>query len=192
MEYEGAEAKLYPVRIAGKRMLVKRREPKGYRIAELDNEIREGRTRREARITIKLRQLGANVPAIIAIGRFSIWMEEIDGKLLAKLPRAKRFYELAGKQLALMHSHDIIHGDFTPANIMVFGKKVFVIDFGLAEQNPDPEGKAIDLLLMKRSLPLEMYSAFEKSYIASGGSKSTLSALSKIELRGRYQKRTLG
>jgi Kae1-associated kinase Bud32 len=119
-------------------------------------------------------------------------MEKIDGKLLAKLPRAKRFYELAGKQLALMHSHDVIHGDFTPANIIVSGKKVFVIDFGLAEQNPDPEGKAIDLLLMKRSLPLEMYSAFEKSYIASGGSKSTLSALSKIELRGRYQKRTLG
>jgi Kae1-associated kinase Bud32 len=94
--------------------------------------------------------------------------------------------------LARMHNAGIVHGDFTPANIMLCGGVPYVIDFGLAADVGSTEEKAIDLLLMKRSLPKKEYLIFEKSYAREGtGSRATLERLAEVEKRGRYQVRTL-
>ncbi len=189
---EGAEAKIYLVRISGSEFIMKRREEKRYRVKELDERIRTERTRAEARIMLKLARLGMHVPRLIAIGRFSICMERLYGGLLKDTkPKAETLRE-AGAALAAMHENNVAHGDFTPANLMLCGKELYVIDFGLSEVTSSVEEKALDLLLMKRSLPRAPYLVFEESYSRScSSSRQIINRLKAIEKRGRYQTRTL-
>ncbi len=190
---EGAEARIYSVRVFGKRLLVKVREPKEYRVRELDRAIRKSRTRREARIMSSLNKNGVPVPRIFAAGAFSIYMERVDGKLLKDMRRRGGAMRRAGEILAKMHGLGIVHGDFTPANIIANGSDVRVIDFGLSDYSSGDEEKAVDLLLMKRAVPARSYRAFRDSYLAhSKDGKRILGRLAGIELRGRYQTRTLG
>ena len=80
--------------------------------------------------------------------------------------------EEIGRTLALLHDAGVVHGDFTTANLMIKEKCLYVIDFGLSEITESTEGRAIDLLLIKRSIGKRDYSRLEKSYIktAHGGS----------------------
>mgnify|MGYP001626494306 CR=1 FL=1 len=79
-----------------------------------------------------------------------------------------------------------------PANIMISNNKAFVIDFGLASITSSAEDFALDLLLMQRSISYDMNNLFLKSYSASyKDSQKVLIKLKEIELRGRYQQRTL-
>jgi len=191
----GAEAKLYASKIFGIDVVVKVREPKKYRIKELDESIRKTRTRNEAKILAKLGKSGISVPALMAVGQYSIYMERLNGVLLKDLKsdssQNKIFSEL-GSMLAKMHVLDVAHGDFTPANVMLCKNKLFLIDFGLSESTNSVEEKALDILLIKRSLKKAHYTLLLKSYMADyKDSKTTLNRLEKIELRGRYQTRTL-
>ncbi len=189
---EGAEAKIYTMVLCGAALVAKVREPKDYREKSLDVMLRESRTRKEARAMHYARAAGLNVPAIVALGRFSIYMEHVEGRLLkdAKGVDAATFAKIGGV-LALMHRGNITHGDFTPANIMLSGDKIFVIDFGLAEMSGGVEEKALDLLLMKRAIGGAEYRALEKGYLSHGGGNEVLARLADIILRGRYQTRTL-
>jgi Kae1-associated kinase Bud32 len=189
---EGAEAKIYKTEILGKEMVLKRRETKKYRVKELDEKLRKERTRTEARIITRLSGSGIKVPRIAAIGLFSIYMEKLSGKLLKDLkPTVKQMTE-AGELLARMHEVNVAHGDFTPANLMLCNNQLYVIDFGLSEVTNSSEEKALDLLLMKRSVSPKLYSIFENSYRNSlGKSTEIINRLKEIEKRGRYQTRTL-
>jgi len=195
---EGAEAKIYLTSIFGNIVLVKVRFRKKYRERALDESLRRSRTKQEAHAMIIARRAGVRVPVVVAFDKFSIYMQRLEGRLLrevlsdtnANLPYAV-FVEL-GHELAKMHNANIAHGDFTPANIILNGNShAFIIDFGLSEITSSIEAKALDLLLMKRSITSEQYSAFLQGYAAYSKSKEVLARLNEIEKRGRYQTRTL-
>jgi TP53 regulating kinase and related kinases len=189
---EGAEAKLYNTTIFGSKAVIKRREEKKYRIIELDIKIRKERTKTEARIMYRINKLGIKCPKLIAVGKFSIYMKALNGKLLKDTRITMEALKEAGIILARMHNNDIVHGDFTPANLMHFNKDLYVIDFGLSEVTNSMEDKAIDLLLMKRSISENDYAIFEKAYSKKcRKSGETLMRLADVEKRGRYQVRTL-
>ena len=189
---EGAEAKIYMQEMFGERLVVKERVKKEYREASLDKRLRLARTRNEARILYRAFEAGVKTPTLIGVGRFSIYMSYIEGKLLRDVKKSPYLLRQAGILLAKMHNADIVHGDFTPANIIVSKNSVYVIDFGLAEISKSIEEKAIDLLLMKRSLNEKQYKVFAYSYAkAYTASSDVFRKLAEIERRGRYQIRTL-
>lgn len=189
---EGAEAKIFGTTVFGKKAVIKVRQEKKYRIGALDFALRISRTRREARLMHKAHAAGVGVPRIIALGKFSIYMERLSGKLLKDLRIRKSGYGKVGTLLADLHNAGIVHGDFTPANVMVNERKFSIIDFGLAEESNSPEERAIDLLLMKRSIPGDCYGNFERGYARRAAKpRETLGRLSEVEKRVRYQVRTL-
>ncbi len=194
---EGAESIVYEGTVAGIRCVIKSRIQKLYRIDELDQRIRSTRTKNEARIISSASKAGVNTPRVLLIDGFDLYTERIGGTTLNKMGRIgtnerQKIMQGAGKNLALLHSSDIAHGDYTPANIMVDSGTVYVIDFGLAEQTKSVEEKAIDLLLMKRSVEKSDYKTFESAYVhASSKSNAIVSRLHEVEMRGRYQTRTL-
>ncbi|HUB92649.1 MAG TPA: KEOPS complex kinase/ATPase Bud32 [Candidatus Saccharimonadales bacterium] len=189
---EGAEAKIYLTRIFGRAVLLKRREPKKYRIRELDERLRRERTRAEARIMLRLSKAGIPAPRPVAVGRFSIYMEMLPGRLLKDARPGAETLRRVGRLLGAIHGQNIAHGDFTPANIMLSGKRIHIIDFGLSEVTNSQEEKALDLLLMKRALTKAQYAAFERSYSRSySKGLAVINRLGEIERRGRYQIRTL-
>jgi len=189
---EGAEAKMFKVGVRSACVAVKCRVRKKYRIQELDKELRESRTRKEARVMEEAKEAGVAVPRILAVGRFSIYMEYLQGKLLKDTAQKTKLYIEAGELLAVLHKANIVHGDYTPANILVSSGAAYVIDFGLSDLNGSLEEKAIDLLLMKHSTSRRNYAALQSSYEEHyGDAKLILRRLSEIEKRGRYQTRTL-
>ncbi|MHB1829992.1 MAG: KEOPS complex kinase/ATPase Bud32 [Candidatus Micrarchaeaceae archaeon] len=189
---EGAEAVIYSGKIYGKEVIVKYRAPKRYRVAELDTTIRKGRTRKEAMVIARAIDAGVNVPMLIGLGAYEIYMEYIRGTALKDVEATKAIMAMAGVQLGRLHNAGISHGDFTPANIITKGKNVYVIDFGLAEITESSEERALDLLLMKRQVSASLNRAFLSGYTKnSSSSRDVLRRLSEIEERGRYQIRTL-
>lgn len=189
---EGAEAKIYALDIFETRALAKVRIKKDYRVAQLDSEIRETRTRKEAKILYTLAKVGVNAPRMIGLGKFTIYMSRLEGELLKDINAKPDEFAKIGEQLALMHNGNVSHGDFTPANIMKCKTGYFIIDFGLAEISNSLEEKAIDLLLIKRSVDEKRYSSLLKGYAkVSKNSREILERLEEIEKRGRYQVRTL-
>ena len=192
---EGAEAVLYETTFLGMHAVAKERTEKSYREKTIDTRIRDTRTKLEARVLARAYSNGANVPSVLLVGHNTIIMQKIDGKTLHSIEEKKWGGNAmidAGKQLALLHSLDIAHGDFTPANVMS-GKdgKIYVIDFGLAEITGSIEEKALDVLLMKRSIRKQNYVSFISGYQGFSKAKEVLDRVEEIERRGRYQTRTL-
>jgi TP53 regulating kinase-like protein len=189
---EGAEALIYATQLYGTDIVVKYRAPKRYRINELDRPLINMRTKKEAKLMFRASEAGVNVPRIIGIGDNVIYMERIKGDLFNDLEISAELARAAGKQLGLLHNSGIIHGDFTPANMMADGRRVYIIDFGLAESTSSSEERALDLLLMKRQISPVLYAHFAKSYSSTAKqSRETMLRLAKVERRGRYQLRTL-
>jgi TP53 regulating kinase-like protein len=197
---EGAEADIYKTSIFGIGAIIKHRKAKAYREAKLDTSIRERRTKIEANILYSALNAGVNVPLVLFVGKYSIYEKFVNGLQLSLLLKEKKLtgQKLAscmtkvGKYLAILHSSNIVHGDFTPANIIVSKKNVYIIDFGFSEITSSKEDKALDLLLMKRSVSNEAFAYFKNSYIKNEKeSKQILLRLAEIEKRGRHQTRTL-
>ncbi|MCL5122507.1 MAG: Kae1-associated serine/threonine protein kinase [Candidatus Marsarchaeota archaeon] len=191
---EGAEAVVLKEKFMGVDSVLKKRNPKRYRIKQLDTQLRLRRTRSEARIMLKLLRGGVRVPRLLSAGRYTIRMELIDGTKLSDMQKSGGIpvsaLRKSAAELAKMHDLGIAHGDFTPANIFVSGQDVFIIDFGLSSSNAIAEEKAIDILLMKRSIKPEEFQEFLSSYKPSGRS-AIISKLAAIERMGRYQSRTM-
>jgi Kae1-associated kinase Bud32 len=193
---EGAEAKVYRSKLLGIEVAVKKRMSKRYRIEQLDRILRASRTKTEARILAMLAEKNMPVPVPLLVTSNSIYMDWIGGQklsdILGNVKTAKHFLEESGSILGKLHGANVCHGDYTPANLIASGGKLRVIDFGLASVTNSIEDKALDILLMKRAIPKTLYSAFLAGYTKS--SKNYLIILEKlkeIELRGRYQTRTL-
>ncbi|MGC8537675.1 MAG: KEOPS complex kinase/ATPase Bud32 [Candidatus Micrarchaeia archaeon] len=193
---KGAEAEVYRTSIFGIDAVLKDRKPKPYRIKELDEGIRAARTRSEAKITYIADSIGVKVPNVLFVKRYQLFMTYVEGIQMSALMQqgdkiSKALMAKVGKYLGKLHNAGIAHGDFTPANILVdTGGEPWVIDFGLSSILDSIEEKALDLLLMKRSIGKESYFAFIKSYSAEAhSSKAILSRLSEIESRGRYNER---
>ena len=189
---QGAEAILK----LDKKILIKERIPKNYRIKEIDERLRRFRTRREANLLQKINFL--NVPRIFNVNdkKMSIEMGFISGKLLKDfLKNNKHFdFELIGKEINKMHDNNIIHGDLTTTNIIIKNNKPYFIDFGLGFFSNKIEDKAVDLYLLKHALtssfPLIAEKIFNKilnGYKINKHYKEIIERLKKIENRGRYK-----
>ncbi len=188
---KGAEADVFSGELLGAPVVFKVRKPKAYRIAGIDEPLRSQRTKKEARLLHQAKSGGALCPGVLRVGRYEIAMERMKGKLMREIMEERKFATIAGKAgilLAQIHESKITHGDFTPANIIVDGTAVAVIDFGLGEFGSDDEERATDILLMKKSIPKNAYARFLSAYQKARGpsSKLTLERLKEIELRGRY------
>ncbi len=202
---KGAEANLYLEEWHNRKVIMKRRLPKRYRIQELDKEIRSQRTVHEPHIIHKAKEAGVPTPTIfmVAVAEANIIMEFVDGKqvkqVLNDLPPEERLRlsRHIGGLIGRLHKHGIIHGDLTTSNMILtpYGKVVFV-DFGLSERSTELETKGVDLHLMKRAFQSthykyarECFEAVMEGYAEVVGEKEAKNVLEKIreiERRGRY------
>ncbi|MCP4648238.1 MAG: Kae1-associated serine/threonine protein kinase [bacterium] len=178
----GAEAVLVPAKFLGEDVLRKERRKKGYRINEIDKGIRLGRTRREARLLHKAKLAGVSCPTVFEVGLDYIVIERLKGR---KLSEGKKELEKAGEVLGKLHSAGILHGDFTPYNILVNSSGLHVIDFGLGSFSKKVEGRADDVITMLRGIEGKVH--FLKGYKKFSGAKEVLARMEKIEKRARYR-----
>jgi len=181
----GAEAVLTKKSLLGMACVVKARMVKGYRAKELDAKLRLERTRSEARLLHKAKLAGVMCPTVLEADDFSITMGFIEGERPAMDERDSRE---AGRILARLHGADIIHGDYTPANLIreSGGRRMFVIDFGLGFISNDIEDKAVDVFTMMRAIGKDGKQAFASGYADYAKSKSVLARVRDVEKRVRY------
>ena len=196
----GAEAELTIADWRGRKAIVKRRVPKGYRLAELDERIRRQRMRAEVRLMAAARGAGVAVPVIYDadIAGNSITMQYIDG------PQAKEAIDSAepgererlcrelGRCAGKLHKADIVHGDFTTSNVIVAGE-LHMIDFSMGEMTAEAEKKAVDLHLLKEafqsahSAHLDCFGAVLEGYRAEYPEARRIEkVVAEVEKRGRY------
>ncbi len=195
----GAEAVLY--RTDGS--IVKDRIKKNYRISEIDNELRTQRTRLEARLLSEGRRSGVATPQVFSVEENRIVMEHIEGERLKELinktdeKSRKWIANLIGISVALLHNAGIIHGDLTTSNMILKGKKIYFIDFGLGSFSKRIEDFATDLSVLKEALKSTHYKYLNslwqniiKAYKEKNpNAEKVLAQLENIEKRGRYVKR---
>lgn len=201
---KGAEAVLLLGNYFGRKVIVKYRVNKPYRHPLFDRVFRYSRTKTEAKILSQLYLKGLNVPApiLVDLNSYIIVMQYIEGaKLISIIDMlsdekiARYAYEL-GRQVGVMHSLNIYHGDLTLANIIVTEEdEVYIIDFGLAGYSRDIEEYAIDIHLLRRNLYAivpdkadHFMKHFKRGYIESYGDESdeVFKRVEEIRLRGRY------
>ncbi len=181
----GAEAILEETSIIGRKALVKRRIQKGYRISALDDRLRKERTKIEARLLHKAKLAGVECPTVLEVWDFSITLSMIDGKRPVMIPK---YAEQVGGILAKLHKADIIHGDFTPANVLVDDKdKLHVIDFGLGSISKDIEDKAVDAFTMLQVIKdNDSKKAFIRGYSSYDKSETVMKQEQQVASRVRY------
>lgn len=178
----GAEAVLRISKFLGRKTVVKDRQAKKYRVAELDRALRTQRTKQEARLLHRAKLAGVPCPIILAVDNFSITMTWLPGKR----PKKPLFYRTAGRYLANLHSANIIHGDYTPANLLFHHDKVAVIDFGLGFFSTDIEDKAIDVLTMLKAIDSKQQKAFLQGYKKYAKYKQVMKRIEQVKSRVRY------
>lgn len=185
---QGAEASVY----RDGDIIIKERPKKSYRNVILDEKLRKFRTKREAKVLTKAHEL-IHSPKLIASDQYTITMQYIDGKKVKEvLESTIDLSTEIGKQLAILHDADIIHGDLTTSNMLYHDNKVYFIDFGLSFFSKKLEDKATDLKLLKQALDSKHHTiadeAFElvlKGYKKSKHAKDVLDRLLEVEKRGR-------
>jgi TP53 regulating kinase-like protein len=202
---KGAEAKLYLTTWHGRKVIIKKREPKKYRPKELDSIIRNYRTIHESKLIHEAKDAGVSTPIIYLVDRCesTIIMGFIKGKQMKQILRKigkkerKKICYQTGISIGKLHKHGIIHGDLTTSNIILSqNKKIFFLDFGLGEKTEELEAKGVDLHLIKRALQSTHYQFTEECFnsIIKGYSevfsvddvKKILTKIREIERRGRY------
>jgi len=182
---------------------VKLRKEKRYRHPDIDVRLRSTRTRQEAGILEKLHRLGFPSPELRAMDdrAAEIRMELLCGEKVRDLLDGSCDWNPLAEQLgalvAQLHQNDIIHGDLTTSNMLLIGKRLHLIDFGLGYYSAKAEDKAVDLHLLRRALTSRhpalaedffgaAISAYRKARLEQSG--PVLERLALVERRGRYQK----
>ena len=198
--YQGAESKIYLDTFDGQEAIVKERISKGYRIKQLDDELRKSRTRKEVKLLTEVRAVGIPTPKILHVDEknHKIVMENIKGERLKEhlnsIPPDKVqsiCFEL-GKQIGKLHSHHIVHGDLTTSNMILKDKDVYFIDFGLGFFSEKIEDKAVDVYLLQQVLNSMHYNIFDDfKYVLQvyNADSSFIKKLEEIGSRGRYKKK---
>jgi TP53 regulating kinase-like protein len=202
---KGAEANLYLEDWHNRKVILKRRISKEYRIQEIDKKIRSQRTVHEPQMIHKAKEAGVPTPTIYMIDILdtTIIMEFIEGmqvkQILGNLSSKERhnLCRHIGSLIGRLHTHGIIHGDLTTSNmILTHNGKVVFVDFGLSEHSAELETRGVDLHLMKRAFQsshfkyakecfdavMEGYGDFMGEDVAEDVSEKIL----EIEKRGRY------
>ncbi len=202
---KGAEAYLFKEQWYGRIILRKVRIPKSYRHPALDQRLRIARTIHEAKILTETRKFGISTPAIyyIDVPNASITMEFIEGRRVKELlfnpmNDITEICEFIGEIIGKLHKNNIIHGDLTTSNMIyqIKTKKIYLIDFGLAEYSTNLEDRGVDLHLIHRILQSthfnildSCFEAIKTGYTKILGEEKTsdvILRLEEIEQRGRY------
>lgn len=100
--------------------ILKDRVKKSYRLPQLDNKLRKSRTKSEAKIIEKLKNI-INVPKIISTEQNQIIMQYINGKKLSEYLEKLNYQQISkqlGEILTKLHNQNIIHGDLTTSNMI--------------------------------------------------------------------------
>lgn len=194
---------LYPNKNFSK-VLVKHRKSKKYRIAELDEKLREYRTLHEAKLLSEAKKAGVATPIIFRIDRLEmkIVMEYVTGDLVKDFleqigsEKRKNLCRDIGERIGMLHNQGIIHGDLTTSNMIKSDSgEIYFIDFGLGELNSSTESRGTDLHLLHRTLESthfevseEAYENILKGYEDSLGqeAEAVIQRVKEIERRGRY------
>jgi Kae1-associated kinase Bud32 len=189
---QGAEA---IISLNNNNQILKNRVKKSYRLKELDTKLRTRRTKSEAKIINKLKQI-INVPKIISANENQIIMQFIDGKKLSQHLEKLDYKQISkqiGESLTLLHNQNIIHGDLTTSNMIEKNNKIYIIDFGLGFYSRKIEDKAVDLHLLKQALEAKHYKIANncikiilKNY-KPDKYELILERIPIIESRGRYK-----
>lgn len=199
---QGAEAKLYKDNAT----IIKERLAKRYRHPELDEALRQFRTRREAKVLQKLEDLQFPAPHLREFSdkRMSIVMDFVPGETIKDILRqsAEETEHLAkeiGQKIGQLHQADIIHSDLTTSNMIKHQEtgEVNFIDFGLSFFSEKVEDKAVDLFLLDRALEtthLNVYpeifeQVLEGYQIEYPDADTVLSRLQLVQKRGRNKKK---
>ncbi|MEM2144540.1 MAG: KEOPS complex kinase/ATPase Bud32 [Candidatus Jordarchaeaceae archaeon] len=201
---KGAEAHLYLEEWYGKKVIIKRRISKSYRVPELDEKLRRDRTIREARLLSDARKAGVPTPMIYSIdlAENTIIMDFIQGSpvktIIQNMSEKERenIFMHIGILIGRLHNAGIIHGDLTTSNMILKNSKIYFIDFGLGDYSTEIEDKGVDLHLMRRALQSTHYTFAESGFEAVlEGYKKTekesgdvIQRMNEIEKRGRYHK----
>ena len=187
---KGAESNIVKSEYLGERAVIKDRIPKGYRIPEIDNKIRKARCKEEAKLLSDAKRAGVKTPVLydVNLADKSLTMEEICGVMLKEVIDEDLAFRL-GCEISKLHSADIIHGDITTSNILFDDGKLVFIDFGLGRYSQLKEDKAVDLLVLKKSLQSIDYNLAVKYFdlvLKGYDDDSILKVINDIESRGRY------
>jgi TP53 regulating kinase-like protein len=202
---KGAEASLYRADWHGRKVMMKKRLPKKYRLSELDEQIKTYRTTHEPQLIHKAKKTGVPTPTIFLVDakNATIIMEFIEGKqvkqLLSEVSKSERQHLCfkIGELIGRLHKNGVIHGDLTTSNMILNSEgKIFFVDFGLGEKSKELEARGVDLHLMKRALQSthfrfaeECFNSVIKGYskvLGSETAKNVLDKIKQIERRGRY------
>lgn len=202
---KGAEASLYIADWHDRKVVMKKRLPKKYRLPKLDEQIKTYRTIHEPQLIHEAKKAGVPTPTIflVDVKSATIIMELIDGKqvkqLLSEVSKSERqrcCFKI-GKLIGRLHKQGIIHGDLTTSNMILNSEeKIFFVDFGLGEKSKELEARGVDLHLIKRALQSthfrfaeECFNSVIEGYSKVLGSetvKNVLDKIREIERRGRY------
>lgn len=217
----GAEADIYLVEWYGRQAINKVRKRKQYMHEMLDREIRRKRTLHEVEMINMAKRAGVTTPLIYFVdpNNAEIIMQYIEGELARDLIHQGINVDwiamMMGIYTARLHAKDIVHGDLTTSNFIVYNnttsssnnssndnasvddaKRLVLIDFGLSFYSSRLEDKAVDIRLIKEVMSSAHADVFESTFnnFVQGysnilGSKYTAMVLKKvrmIEQRGRY------
>ncbi|MBS3165927.1 Kae1-associated serine/threonine protein kinase [Candidatus Woesearchaeota archaeon] len=198
---QGAEAIVYQ----DNNTIIKERFSKKYRLPQLDDSLRQFRTRREAKILQKLEDLNFPSPHLQEFSdkRMSIVMDFIPGeKLRDVLDRGVEFRGIAqemGQRVGMLHQHNIVHGDLTSSNMIMEEKtgKLKIIDYGLSSFSDKVEDKAVDLFLLERALESKHYQLYPEIFervlqgykAAYPDAAKILERFEQVKQRGRNKKK---
>lgn len=194
--YEGAEAEVFIVEIAGKKYILKQRKSKRYRESELDRKIISQRLKKEAKMYEIVKRAGIICPTTVFLNleQKQIFMTYFDcGSAKKTIMHDKTKLKNLGKSVALLHNNEIVHGDITLENMLYDTKKdlPIFIDFGLSQQSNKIDDFATDLFVFKETLcaefPETYWDIFMTEYLKHTKNKNAIiTQLEKIEKRRKY------
>ena len=201
--YKGAEAEIILSKYMDRDVINKKRIPKNYRIKEIDNNLIFSRTKEESKLISEARACGVSVPIIYDVDLVNgiISMQYLKGKRIKDILNnisEKERHDICikiGKSIANLHNNNLIHGDITTSNMILFEDKIYFIDFGLGKKDIEVESKGVDLHVLMEAFE-STHSKFPKcfDYVMDGYKqnykkdiKQVIKKIEDIVRRGRYR-----
>lgn len=201
--YKGAEAEICYCYYYGNPAVQKRRVKKRYRIEEIDKKLISSRTKEEAKLISDSRRQGVSVPIIYDVNLQDgiITMEYLNGERIKDIlndlneDKRKKICTLIGESIAKLHNGNIIHGDITTSNMILYNDKIHFIDFGLGEKNGETEAQGVDLHVLMEAIE-STHSKYSNcfKYVLEGYNKKlkkdssqVTKKIDEIVKRGRYR-----
>ncbi len=203
MLYQGAEAVICTTRYLGRMVIQKKRISKHYRIKEIDTRLIGFRTKEEAKLFALARSCGVAVPLMydVDVDNGVIIMEYIRGKRVKDVldtvssKKRKKICTDIGRNIARLHNNNIIHGDITTSNILLFNDLMYFIDFGLGCITQEVELKGVDLHVLMQAFESThsqhadcfsyVLEGYKQEYV--GNADEIFMKIEEIVQRGRYR-----